>query len=64
MSKKEKPGKLVCAITGETFDYVGFGRPPKYSPAGAKIAAKQARQRAYAAKRAASGKSYTPREAA
>lgn len=64
MSKKSKEAEariLTCAITGESFTYIGHGRPPRYSPEGKRIAAKKSRQTRYKAKREAAGKGYTPR---
>lgn len=55
MAKKSKvPAILTCAETGRTFQYRGYGRPPKYHPDVAKDVQKRQRKAAAAAKRAAS----------
>lgn len=50
MSKKERaPRILTCAKTGKTWEYRGFGRPPKYHPdVAAEVRAEQRRGRAKA----------------
>lgn len=62
MAKKNKSPKLItCELTGKVFEYIGHGRPPKYSPEGRKIAAAKRRRTVYKNKREASGMPYNPR---
>lgn len=63
-SKKRVPAVLVCERTGVEFEYRGFGRPPKYSPAARKEIERERRSAAYAAKQAKKGKTVKPRLAA
>jgi hypothetical protein len=50
MAKKRPSisGILVCSITGEEFEYRGYGRPPKYSPAARDEIVRQQREKARA----------------
>lgn len=32
MAKEAKTRTLICEFSGKTFEYQGFGRPPKYHP--------------------------------
>lgn len=57
MAKKEKaPRILTCQKTGKTFEYVGYGRPPKYCPEIAAEVRKEQRRNAQKAKRQAAAK--------
>lgn len=54
MAKKEKqPRILTCQKTGKQFEYVGYGRPPKYCPEIAAEVRKEQRKAAQKNKRAA-----------
>lgn len=32
MAKEKKVRIITCARSGRTFEYIGYGRPPKYHP--------------------------------
>lgn len=53
MAIKEPPAPktLRCAITGEDIVWCGWGRPPKYSPAGSRAVKAKARRNLRARKR-------------
>ncbi len=54
MAKKAKaPVTLKCAETGRTFEYRGYGRPPKYHPDVVADVQKRKRKAARDAKRPA-----------
>lgn len=44
-----QPRIIVCARSGKSFEYLGYGRPPKYHPDEQKAVAKE-RSKAYYAK--------------
>lgn len=51
------PRMITCEISGAQFEYMGYGRPPKYHPDVAKDVARKRRMAAYVAKQATKGKS-------
>ena len=57
------PRILICEQTGREFEYLGYGRPPKFHPDVAKERAKKRRQDAYEAKQRAKGKTVRRRAA-
>jgi hypothetical protein len=62
-AKTNAPRILICEVSGREFEYLGFGRPPRFHPDVAKDRAKQRRAAAYEAKQAAKGKSVRKRAA-
>lgn len=66
MAKKAKsdgPRMLICEETGVSFEYRGYGRPPKFSPDVRESREKARRQRAYDKRQAKKGKTVTRRAA-
>lgn len=60
----KEPRIIVCARSGKSFKYLGYGRPPKYHPDEQKAVAKERSARYYAKAKAGKpkGKPGRPRK--
>jgi len=62
-AKTSGPRILICELTGREFEYLGYGRPPKFHPDVRRERDRQRRQAAYDRKQTAKGKTVKRRAA-